>query len=51
MKIKKITFANEQAWIVIESEDGEYIGTWHCIHPKFVELLRKEMPEGIEFKI
>ena len=27
MKIDKITFKNEQAWMTIKSEDGEYLGS------------------------
>jgi hypothetical protein len=50
MKIDKITFKNNQAWIVIKSEDGEYLGTWHCVSPNFVKALQQEMPKGIIFQ-
>lgn len=49
MKIDKITFKNHQAWIVIKSGDGEYLGTWHCVNTDFVKALQKEMPKEIVF--
>ena len=50
MKIDKITFKNGQAWIVIKSEDNEYLGTWHIVNPELVETLQKEMPKRIKFE-
>jgi len=50
MKIDKITFKNAQAWIVVKSKDGEYIGTWHIVNEDFVEALRNEMPNKIILK-
>jgi len=50
MKIDKITFKNEQAWVVIRSEEDEYLGTWHIVHRPFVKALREEMPEKIKFE-
>ena len=49
MKIDKITFKNNQAWIVIKSEEGEYLGTWHVVNPNFVIALQKEMPKKLKF--
>jgi len=49
MKIDKITFKNNQAWIVIRSKNEDYLGTWHCVHPRFVDLLQKDMPKEISF--
>ena len=50
MKIDKITFKNEHAWIVIKFEDGDYLGTWHVVNRDFVESIRKEMPKSISFE-
>ncbi len=47
MKIDKITFKNEQAWMTIKSEEGEYIGTWHIVNIDFVKTLRDNMPDKI----
>ena len=44
MKIDKITFKESQAWIVIKSDDGDYLGTWHSANPEFVNAIRKENP-------
>ena len=50
MKVDKITFKDEQAWIVIRSEEGDYLGTWHTTHPNFVKLLREQNPKKIKFE-
>jgi hypothetical protein len=50
MIIDKITFKDNQAWIVIKTKEGEYLGTWHVVNPAFVEAIRKEMPKVINFK-
>ena len=49
MKIDKITFKNEQAWVVIRSNNDEYLGTWHVVNGDFVKLLMKEMPKYLFF--
>lgn len=49
MIIDKITFKDNQAWIVIRSENGDYLGTWHTTNSNFVEALRKENPKFIKF--
>jgi hypothetical protein len=48
--IDRITFKDNQAWIVIRSPDGTYLGTWHAMNSAFVEALRKEMPKVINFE-
>ena len=48
MKIDKITLKENKAWIAICSDDGEYLGTWHVVNPKFVEVLRNEYPKSIK---
>ena len=45
MNIDKITFKNNQAWLVIRSEGGEYLGTWHVTQPEFVNALRESDPK------
>lgn len=52
MKIDKITFKNNQAWVVVKNDnyEGKYIGTWHIIDFETVELLRKDMPTEIFFR-
>ncbi len=47
MKIDKITFKNSQAWIVVESDNDEYLGTWHVANSEFVKALQKELPNKI----
>ena len=47
MKIDKITFKDNKAWIAICSDGGDYLGTWHVVSPKFVEALRNEHPKSI----
>ena len=51
MKIRKITFDMQetQAWLVIESEQGDYLGTWHTNDKNFVNALIKERPKGLKF--
>ena len=53
MKISKITFREDekgsQAWIVINAESGEYLGTWHITDKDLVEWLKKNMPKKIGF--
>ncbi len=48
MKIDKISFKNDQAWLVVCSDDGNYLGTWHIVDIRFVESLQKEMPNKIK---
>ena len=48
MKIDKVTFKNNQAWLVVTSDDGNYLGTWHIVDIKFVEELQKEIPNKIK---
>ena len=50
MKIDKITFKNNQAWLVITSDDGNYLGTWHIVDINFVEVIKKLMPTEISIK-
>lgn len=50
MKIDKITFKENQAWLVIRSKDNVYLGTWHTTDPEFVNALRKENPTEIIIK-
>ena len=47
MKIKKTTFKNKQAWLTIESESGEYLGTLHVVHPGLAECIQKEAPTKV----
>lgn len=47
MKIDKITFKNQYAWLAIYSKDREYLGTWHVINSELVEVLRNEHPKNI----
>jgi len=49
MKIDKITFKNNQAWVVIKDNAGLYLGTWHVVDPSFVEYIRKINPEEMFF--
>lgn len=49
MKIDKITFKNNQAWVVIKSHDDDYLGTWHVVDTAFVEYIRKINPKDIFF--
>jgi hypothetical protein len=48
MKIDKITLKNDQAWLAIKSEDDEYLGTWHVVHPGLVRAIQKENPKKIK---
>lgn len=50
MKIDKITFKDNKAWIVVRAKNGEYLGTWSTVHKEFVEALRTENPKEIYFK-
>ncbi len=50
MKIDKITFKNDQAWLVIRDDDGNYLGTWHIVNSIMVNVIRDTMPTDIEFK-
>jgi len=46
--IDKITFKNDQAWVVMRSQIGEdYIGTWHITNKEFVKFLRESNPKEI----
>jgi hypothetical protein len=47
MKIDKITFKNNKAWLAIYSKDGEYLGTWHVVNPEFVVALQNQHPKNI----
>ncbi len=49
MEIDKISFKNDQAWIVIKSENGSYLGTWHVVDKALVENLRKTNYIGLKF--
>ena len=48
MRIEKLTFRNNKAWIAICSEDGEYLGTWSVVNPEFVGVLQNQHPENIK---
>jgi len=48
LKIRKITFSNNQAWIVLEDDGKNYCGTWHCKDKRVVDYLRLEDPEFID---
>lgn len=48
MKIDKITFKNGQAWVVVRSEDDNYIGTWHIVDCELAKQLQKELPNKIK---
>ena len=48
MKIDKITFKNNTAWLAICSENGEYLGTWHVINPEFVGVLQSQYPKNMK---
>jgi len=50
MKIDKITFKNNQAWLSIRSKEGDYLGTWHIVNLELVETLKKETPKEIRFE-
>jgi hypothetical protein len=47
MRINKITFRNNCAWLAIYSKSGEYLGTWHVVNIEFVDVLRNENPNTI----
>ena len=47
MKIDKITFKKNHAWLAIYSKEKEYLGTWHVTNPEFVDVLRKEHPKNL----
>lgn len=47
MKVDKITFKENQAWITIRSEEGEYLGVWHTSNPELVKAIRDKMPKKI----
>lgn len=49
MKIDKITFKNNQCWVVLKDNDGNYLGTWHVIEPNFVKYIRNINPEEMFF--
>jgi hypothetical protein len=48
MKIDRITFKNNQVWIAIYSDEGEYLGTWHVVHREFADTVRSENPQNLE---
>ena len=48
MKIDKVTFKNNQAWLAIRNDDGEYIGTFHVVNPELVKLIKLDLPEELE---
>ena len=48
MKIDKITFKDNKAWLAVCSDDGQYLGTWHVVNPEFVQVLRNEHPKNIK---
>ncbi len=50
MKIDKITFKNEQAWVVIRDHVNEYLGTWHVIQKEAVDYLRQFNPKELHFE-
>tara|TARA_Y100000310_G_scaffold103997_1_gene102324 strand:- start:1230 stop:1382 length:153 start_codon:yes stop_codon:yes gene_type:complete len=41
MKIDKISFKKNQAWLTIKSNEGEYLGVWHVTNPAFVNAIRE----------
>jgi len=49
MIIDKITFKNNQCWVVVNGYDGTYLGTWHIVSPEFVEYIRKINPKELYF--
>ncbi len=49
MKIDKITFKNNQAWVVLKDNDGNYLGTWHVVNIDFVNYIREINPEEMFF--
>jgi len=49
MKIDKITFKDNQAWVTIRNHNNDYLGTWHIVNPDFVEYIRETMPKEILF--
>ncbi len=49
MEIDKISFKNNQAWIVVKGDDGTYLGTWHVVDPALVKKIREHMPVGLLF--
>lgn len=50
MKIDKITFKNDQAWVVLKDYDGNYLGTWHVVDFDFVNYIRKINPKEMFFE-
>ncbi len=48
MKIRKITFKNNCAWLAVYSKNGKYLGTWHVVNFEFVDALRNEHPKNIK---
>ena len=51
MKIRKSTFKDKQAWLSIENNGGEYLGTWHIVEPHFVKHLKSMDLEECELEI
>lgn len=47
MKVDKITFKNNQAWITVRADDGIYLGVWHVTNPAFVNAIRESDPKEI----
>jgi len=49
MKIDKITFKNNQAWVVVKDNAGLYLGTWHVVDQSFCQYIRQINPEEMFF--
>ena len=45
MKVRKMSFRNEQAWLSIEDEEGNYLGTFHLTNLELGEKLRQQKGE------
>ena len=50
MKIRKVTFKNNQAWLSIEDDNGEYLGTWHVVDITLVNVIRKSNLDNFVLK-
>jgi hypothetical protein len=51
MKIQNIKFAGDmsQAWLILYSNSGDYLGIFHTNHQTFIKYLREVVPTKIEF--
>ena len=41
-KVRETSFGNDQAWLSIEDEEGNYLGTWHIVNRELVNTLKQQ---------